>query len=346
MGKTQQKKRLLYIDILNILACLCVIFMHCNGIAHQYSDTAAWRQSMVIETIAYWAVPVYFMISGATLLDYRDKYLTRVFFKKRFLKTGIPFAAWTLISLAYKIQFQQMEFEPGLSSIVSLFTNTTAESVYWFFIPLFMVYLSMPVLSLLKDYKHILLYMAGLAFLVYSVYPVCCIVFQIPMNGSIQIPVAGGYILYVILGYLLATTDMTRKTRILFYILGLAGAGIRFGSTILGSSESAGLDQTFWGYMKFPAVFLAVGVFVAAKYGPWDKLENTPKIRRIVTTLAGTGFGVYLMHMIVFHILQDATGLSMESGWWRLVMPFVIYGICVVLVLILKKIPVLKYIVP
>ena len=47
MGKTQQKKRLLYIDILNILACLCVIFMHCNGIAHQYSDTAAWRQSMV-----------------------------------------------------------------------------------------------------------------------------------------------------------------------------------------------------------------------------------------------------------------------------------------------------------
>ncbi len=346
MGKIQQKKRLLYIDILNILACLCVIFMHCNGIAHQYSDTAAWRQSMVIETIAYWAVPVYFMISGATLLDYRDKYLTRVFFKKRFLKTGIPFAAWTLISLAYKIQFQQMEFEPGLSSIVSLFTNTTAENVYWFFIPLFMVYLSMPVLSLLKDYKHILLYMAGLAFLVYSVYPVCCIVFQIPMNGSIQIPVAGGYILYVILGYLLATTDMTRKTRILFYILGLAGAGIRFGSTILGSSESAGLDQTFWGYMKFPAVFLAVGVFVAAKYGPWDKLENTPKILRIVTTLAGTGFGVYLMHMIVFRILQDATGLSMESGWWRLVMPFVIYGICVVLVLILKKIPVLKYIVP
>lgn len=346
MGKIQQKKRLLYIDILNILACLCVIFMHCNGIAHQYSDTAAWRQSMVIETIAYWAVPVYFMISGATLLDYRDKYLTRVFFKKRFLKTGIPFAAWTLISLAYKIQFQQMEFEPGLSSIVSLFTNTTAENVYWFFIPLFMVYLSMPVLSLLKDYKHILLYMAGMAFLVYSVYPVCCIVFQIPMNGSIQIPVAGGYILYVILGYLLATTDMTRKTRILFYILGLAGAGIRFGSTILGSSESAGLDQTFWGYMKFPAVFLAVGVFVAAKYGPWDKLENTPKILRIVTTLAGTGFGVYLMHMIVFRILQDATGLSMESGWWRLVMPFVIYGICVVLVLILKKIPVLKYIVP
>ena len=346
MGKTQQKKRLLYIDILNILACLCVIFMHCNGIAHQYSDTAAWRQSMVIETIAYWAVPVYFMISGATLLDYLDKYLTRVFFKKRFLKAGIPFAAWTLISLAYKIQFQQMEFEPGLSSIVSLFTNTTAENVYWFFIPLFMVYLSMPVLSLLKDYKHILLYMAGLAFLVYSVYPVCCIVFQIPMNGSIQIPVAGGYILYVILGYLLATTDMTRKTRILFYILGLAGAGIRFGSTILGSSESAGLDQTFWGYMKFPAVFLAVGVFVAAKYGPWDKLENNAKIRRIVNALAGNGFGVYLMHMIAFRILQDATGLSMESGWWRLVMPFVIYGICVVLVLILKKIPVLKYIVP
>ena len=62
MGKIQQKKRLLYIDILNIIACMCVIFMHCNGIAHQYSDTTAWRQSMVIETIAYWAVPVLSLI--------------------------------------------------------------------------------------------------------------------------------------------------------------------------------------------------------------------------------------------------------------------------------------------
>lgn len=346
MIRVQQKKRYSYIDILNILACLCVIFMHCNGIAHQYSNTAAWRQSMVVETIAYWAVPVYFMISGATLLNYRDKYLTRVFFKKRFLKTVIPFVVWTLISLAYKVRFEQMEFKPDLAGIVNLFTNNTSENIYWFFIPLFMVYLSMPVLSLLKEYRHILLYMAGMAFLAYSVYPVCCTFLKIPVNGQIQFPAAAGYLLYVILGYLIATTEFSRKTRVCLALLGVAAAGLRFGSTVLWSSESAGLNKTFWGYMNFPAVFLAVGVFVTVKYGPWEKLERLPGIQKAVRTLAGTGFGVYLMHMIVFRVLQSVTELEMTSGWWRFVMPFVIYAVCVIIVLILKKIPVLKHIVP
>ena len=209
-----------------------------------------------------------------------------------------------------------------------------------------MVYLSMPVLSLLKEYRHILLYMAGMAFLAYSVYPVCCTFLKIPVNGQIQFPAAAGYLLYVILGYLIATTEFSRKTRVFLALLGVAAAGLRFGSTVLWSSESAGLNKTFWGYMNFPAVFLAVGVFVTVKYGPWEKLERLPGIQKAVRTLAGTGFGVYLMHMIVFRVLQSVTELEMTSGWWRFVMPFVIYAVCVIIVLILKKIPVLKHIVP
>lgn len=346
MKQLHQKKRYFYIDILNILACLCVIFMHCNGIAHEYSDTTAWKQSMFIETVAYWAVPVFFMISGATLFDYREKYQTGVYFKKRFLKTGIPFVVWTVINLILKVKLGQMDFQMGISGVVNTFTNTSAEQVYWFFIPLFMVYLAMPVLSLLKDYRHILVYMAGMAFLIYSVYPICCIFLQIPANGSIQFPVVSGYLLYVILGYLLATTEISKMTRIIFYMLAVTGAALRYGTTVLWSSESTGLNQTFWGYMAFPAVFLAVGVFVAAKYIPWESLFRLPEIRQAISRLAGTGFGVYLMHMIVFRALQHLTGLGMTSGWWRFIMPFVIYGICVAAVLILKKIPVLKYIVP
>lgn len=346
LEKTQRTKRYFYIDILNVCACLCVIFMHCNGIAHQYSNTLAWRQSTLIETIAYWAVPVFFMISGATLFNYRDKYTTGIYFKKRFLKTVVPFVVWTLINFGIKVFVYKMEFKADFSEFIKMFTNTTIEQVYWFFIPLFMIYLSMPVLSLLKDYKHILAYMAGMAFLIYSVYPVFCTFFKIPVNGSIQFPVASGYLLYVILGYLISTSEMSRKTRWFLYVLGVLGAALRYGSTVLWSSESTGLNQTFWGYTAFPAVFLAVAVFVAAKYFPWDKIEQKFRFQNIVSSLAGTGFGVYLMHMIIFRVLQKLTGLGMGSGWWRFVMPFVIYGICVVLVMILKKIPVLKHIVP
>ena len=60
MRKINQKEHYFYIDILRILACLCVIYMQCNRIADPYTDTSVYRQRMFVETIAYWAVPVIF----------------------------------------------------------------------------------------------------------------------------------------------------------------------------------------------------------------------------------------------------------------------------------------------
>ncbi len=36
-----------------------------------------WVSANLLETIFYFALPVFFMISGATLLDYRSKYSTK-----------------------------------------------------------------------------------------------------------------------------------------------------------------------------------------------------------------------------------------------------------------------------
>ena len=54
-----KRERILYYDLLNISACICVIALHVNGIVHQYSNTAAWKQALIIEVMCYWAVPVF-----------------------------------------------------------------------------------------------------------------------------------------------------------------------------------------------------------------------------------------------------------------------------------------------
>src|SRR5699024_9905213 len=120
-GTSKGKTRYQYIDVLNILACLCVVFMHCNGIVHSYENTRAWKESMIVETVAYWAVPVFFMISGATLLGYRDKYSTTVFLKKRMVKTVIPFVIWTVINIVFKTVTGLMEPDFSVSGIISMF---------------------------------------------------------------------------------------------------------------------------------------------------------------------------------------------------------------------------------
>ena len=54
-----QKKRVLYFDVLNILACIAVISLHHNGVVHTYSNSWTWKTALIVETGAYWAVPVF-----------------------------------------------------------------------------------------------------------------------------------------------------------------------------------------------------------------------------------------------------------------------------------------------
>ena len=64
-----KKKRILYFDILNILACFGVVCLHQNGIVHWYDiHTAPFKQSLIFEVGFFWAVPIFFMLSGATYL--------------------------------------------------------------------------------------------------------------------------------------------------------------------------------------------------------------------------------------------------------------------------------------
>ena len=91
-------KKKIYIQILGVIACLAVVAMHVNGCFWQFSYDRYWITANIIECICYFAVPIFFMISGATLLNYRKRYTTAVFFKKRFGKTLVPFLIWSVIS--------------------------------------------------------------------------------------------------------------------------------------------------------------------------------------------------------------------------------------------------------
>ena len=75
-------KKKIYIQILGVIACLAVVAMHVNGCFWQFSYDRYWITANIIECICYFAVPIFFMISGATLLNYRKRYTSGIFQKK------------------------------------------------------------------------------------------------------------------------------------------------------------------------------------------------------------------------------------------------------------------------
>ena len=136
------------------------------------------------------------------------------------------------------------------------------------------------------------------------------------------------------------------KNQMVIYGLGIFGLVVRYTTTVVWSVKSGMLNETFWGYQNFPSVFWAAAVFVMIKYMPWEKIFSKDRTKKMISKIASLSFGIYLMHMIIYRTLALLTGIENSTYVWRFVMPWVIYGICALLTFLLKKIPVLKYIVP
>ena len=336
-------KRVLYYDLLNIAACVCVVALHCNQMVHTWSHGKNWAVALLIEVIFYWAVPIFFMLTGATLMRYRERYDDRTFLMKRISKTGIPFLAWSIIwylVISIGINGQSLGFRQMINAIL----NNEVEQVYWFFFPLFSVYLAMPVLSRLANHKHLLLYMAGLSFIFTSLLPFVLPVLGISWPGTISMPACGGMLMFVIIGYLLSETNLSKRTRYFFYVAGIASLIFRYAYTYLSSYALGTLDRTYFNYSAFPSVLLAMAVFILFKQLNTTKLY---KYAKHISLLSSCSFGVYLIHKpILDRVFLNLLHIPMTSPALRTIGVVILYTMCVMMVLLMKKIPFIQRIVP
>lgn len=153
-------------DLLNIAACISVVILHVNGAIWDFSYGRYWVTSLILECAFYWAVPVFFMLSGATLVDYRERYNTKAFFIHRFSKTLPPFLFWSVVSVFWAVYSQHslpVDMLTDWRAWIDIIFNTKAMSIYWFFIPLFALYLCIPFISSVPETARIKVF--GFAFL-------------------------------------------------------------------------------------------------------------------------------------------------------------------------------------
>ena len=64
-----------YFNVLNVLACIAVVMLHCNSCYWNgpVAGKSVWISANFIETTMYWAVPIFYMLTGAKLMDYRKR---------------------------------------------------------------------------------------------------------------------------------------------------------------------------------------------------------------------------------------------------------------------------------
>ena len=170
------------------------------------------------------------------------------------------------------------------------------------------------------------------------------LLFNIYWNDHFVILI-GGYAIYAILGYLLAIQDVPKKYRILIYILAVLGMIYRYITTYVFSTNEGTIIKTTWGYLQFYVFFQAAAVFLFVKNFNLKKIENNKKITKIIAKVASCSFGVYLLHLIVKYYEIQIFSINIRSWQFRTIGVITTYLISLIIVLIIKKIPILKRIV-
>ena len=117
----------------------------------------------------------------------------------------------------------------------------------------------------------------------------------------------------------------------------------QFGITAYLSFRDNSINATYRGYTNFPTVIYAVAIFTAFKYFKW---ENYEKFNSTIMQLSGASFGVYLIHKYPIYVLCYIFSINEFSTAWRIGGIFLTYGLSVIIVKLLQKIPYVNKLIP
>lgn len=343
-------KRIEYIDLANVISTFAVVILHTNGCFWNFSRERYWLTANVIESLFIFAVPVFFMISSITLMDYQKKYDTKIYLKKRFSKTVIPFLFWTFMGLLFDIFFLHTVkvSDLTLKVLVDGFINNRFVQIYWFFMPLFGIYLSIPLFASIEEEKRVELfkYLFLIGFIFNGTIPFLLSAFHIDMAWPLGINVVSGYAIFVIIGYLIHKIDFTLNQRCIIYIFGLAGLLMHFGGTYYESYALGDVSQIYKNLTYAPIVMYS-GAFLLFIKQISEKVMKT-NISKYVHVIKKYTFPIYLMHYYIIEILNRYLHLTnyTKSIFYRLGMPFIVIPITIIITALIRKLRLGKKILP
>lgn len=345
------KKRVVYLDILNIIAIISVVALHCNAIVHGNPMNRAWNTSLIVKCLCYFAVPLFFMISGSNLMKYREKYDTKTFYKKRVIKVLIPFLFWATFMFIWKIFITKtisLESVNSITEIINAFFSNKEESTYYFMFEILGVYMIMPLLSLLakKEYHKTLWFIVILFFVFNGLIPNFLLIADIKWYNGLGLPISG-YMMYAILGYLLSNTDLSKKQKNMIFIGAVLGLIYRYTLTFIWSKEAGYVVKTIWGYSSWHCILLASSIFILIKNLKINnKIEKNKTLMQWITKISSCSFGIFLIHLIVKYYIVLFLQINTASWVFRTFGIVAVYIVSLIIVLILKKVPIIKRIVP
>lgn len=343
--------RMYWIDLLRVVAVFQVVLIHLSYVIFFKEEvfSANWQAANFYDSLSRSGVPLFFMASGALLLGKQEPLAE--FFRKRFVKVGIPTLFWSVAYLLWSVEgYTNGTMSPvgiGLSMLKAIYTGNV-EIHLWFLYILIGIYLVVPLLRIFVSAasRRDLAYFAGMWFLAT---PLLELLQRLSgFESALVIPVVAGYVGYFVIGYLLAEANLGGRDLVLAGLGFLLAVAITYFGTNALSANAAPIDTYFYSYFSPPTVLASICAFLVLK----TLGHNLGRAGSLIRTVSMATFGIYLIHIFVVELLRKGD-LGFRLYSWQApaiymipLTALVVYFLSFLIVFVIRKIPVVKLLVP
>ena len=354
MSEARLQRRIPYLDILRVLACLLVILIHTPIRQYDtYYNTPSIAGAVYTVLVAV-NCNLFFMITGALLLPVKGS--GKRFIRRRLRVVLPPLVVWTLVYLL-EHAFLLHNFTPRL--LTSILFHPV-EGLLWYVYVLLVIYVTLPLVSkclaaIGKRGVEVVLALWVLSSFIPYQHGVFIEASQYSHN---MFGAFANYYGYVLLGYYLHTYGLPRlgAGNVLKWGLLLAFGIVamplfeflvqgHFGISWQQHIDTITNDISINNVAMATLLFVIVQHFAPRQYNP----KSSPKTAFWLPLVSKCTFGIYLSQMLVLRqVVWPLTASWLGRSHWVidcLVSGVLAFAVCLLLVMLLRMLPVRRFIV-
>lgn len=337
-------KRVLYIDIIKIVACFMVIINHTTSrLFITSSPSPSWYISLTYFFASKPAVSLFLMASGAMLLGKQDSY------KKNWNRIGKTVLIVFIFSLFYRITF--FDFT-SLPVFIKKFIAGPQTGAFWYMYLYIGILFMLPILQKLcsnlkkRDYY----YLIGITVLFMGAIPLVNHYFpSININNDFTLPIFSVYTGVYISGYFIHTylTPNKKSVTIAIILLLLILALQIFGIYNQYDTEGNDIISFFDNRTMILITSSSMLIFYIAKY-LFNDTHFSDKFSKIISYISSCTFGIYLVSDYLIYKLEFVFNYftsSIHPLISVLIYQISVFAIGLIIISLFKKIPYLKKII-
>ena len=352
IDKPQKTQRLFYLDVLRVIACLCVIMVHASAgfVTKDFGSYNFWVGN-VFDSLSRIGVPLFVMISGSIFLDENYNYTIKKLIN-HIKKIVLFFVFWSLLYTAFFNILIPLIKHRNISAKTVIAGAVLGHYHLWFCFMIVGLYLIVPLLRLwvkkenIEQVKYFILLSFIFTMFLPSIIEYLSLIYPIfgglnTIVNNVNIKYVGGFTVYFILGWFFNNIDIKHKK--LIVVLGVCGLSISVVGTAF-LSMMCNESHTAYGNLSVHVALQAIMVYVMIK-NKYEKISlQDTRYERMIMFISKNSLGVYAIHaafvtcfnrvLVMLGVANSIICIPMVFGMSFIISLFISF--------VLGKIPVLK----